>query len=1164
MREAFQFGVVGFLVLALAGCGSDGGGSGPVAPPAPTVASVTVTPAAISDLQIGDTAQLEAEVLGSDGAIMSGQTLTWSSSNQQVATVSSAGLVTATGGGSASITASVSGRTGQASVTAVPWKIADNAVVVDSTVMALLSDPTERANGIYRFQVAAGQTMPGIEAGDVLVGAQGGGFLRRVEAVSIAGDLVTANTVGGALVDVVEEGSFGVTVPMSLNTPASVAGSGGRATQWGPPVVTYMSPLVQASASGFQLTGNLCETIPGVTCPATIKELGISDGSIDFEPDLNISGSIVGGKVAAVELIGSGTLTFSGTLGIDISGALGLTEKGDLVKVTRWFLSSIGPVPVIGRVTLKLTLGIDLNVSGVAKLSAPWNASGSVELGSRWTSASGREDVFETSVSGGAEVENYEHKIAATAKLSVTPTLELILYELAGPSIGFGPFAEAKATLSDGSAGGFTCTLSKRMGLGGKFTFKFPGLQYPDPDNPDNPGSTLLPTYSADLPGVDFINEEFPCPFGDVAATVTTTGDAPDEDGYIVTVGADFKTVPTNGSVTLDGIGAGSREVTLKGVANQCTVGSNPRSVDITAGQTTNVSFLVECGETTGDLQVDLSTGGGGTDPDGFTVVVDGTQSQAVQANGSTTFAGLATGTRSVKLTGVAGNCTVEGNASQSADVMAGQTTVVSFAVNCLASDLTITTQTTGEQIDPNGYTVVVDGGEFSQGIGVNSTAAFSELQPGSHTVELTGVAPNCTVSGGNPRTIELEEGGTEVLFPVTCTVGGLVVEVSTQGDPEVSGYTVTVDGSESQSISKDGSVQFSTLSTGEHQVELANVPEKCAVLGENPRTVAVPGSITFQVDCNPLTGTIYYFRRSEEDDWQTTSIYAMNDDGTGVREVIPTVASLPEHVQQLAVSRDGTRLAYTVDVRVNNQWKKELWIAATDGSGAHRILDQESQIGLGSDSWSPDSKTLVLTLWTPGTNPIDGGLVTSIYGVFLVDAETGNRTAIPNTWGNCGGEIGWSPDGSEIALGCWSLNPVEPWQNPWSNQPDFGLLAAIAPDGSGFRAIIGGDFGWAGGAWSPDGQRIAVSSACECEYAGHIYTVESSTGIRRSVTTAADLGGQSPTWSPDGQRIAYQRSDSWIGSVTQEIFVIDADGTTPVNLTRTSTAHEMMPRWVR
>ena len=102
------------VIVGAAGCsGGDGGVTNP--PPPPTVASVTISPA-LADLAIGQAAELTATTLDADGNTLSGHPVTWSSSNNSVAIVSSTGLVTGLGEGSASITASSEGRSGSAQV----------------------------------------------------------------------------------------------------------------------------------------------------------------------------------------------------------------------------------------------------------------------------------------------------------------------------------------------------------------------------------------------------------------------------------------------------------------------------------------------------------------------------------------------------------------------------------------------------------------------------------------------------------------------------------------------------------------------------------------------------------------------------------------------------------------------------------------------------------------------------------------------------------------------------------------------------------------------------------------------------------------------------------------------------------------------------------------
>src|SRR5882762_1636776 len=98
--------------------------------------------------------------------------------------------------------------------------------------------------------------------------------------------------------------------------------------------------------------------------------------------------------------------------------------------------------------------------------------------------------------------------------------------------------------------------------------------------------------------------------------------------------------------------------------------------------------------------------------------------------------------------------------------------------------DLNVTTATTGSDPDPDGYTVTVDG-NTNQPIGSNGSVTFSGLPAGSHTVALSGVAPNCSVGGGASRTVTVPSGGTvTVAYSVSCTTppGDLQVTNSTVG----------------------------------------------------------------------------------------------------------------------------------------------------------------------------------------------------------------------------------------------------------------------------------------------------------------------------------------------------------------------------------------------
>src|SRR5690242_18182347 len=360
---------------------------------------------------------------------------------------------------------------------------------------------------------------------------------------------------------------------------------------------------------------------------------------------------------------------------------------------------------------------------------------------------------------------------------------------------------------------------------------------------------------------------------GDLTVSAVTTGLDLDPDGYTVTVdGAQSQALGVNASVTYTGLTAADHSVEISGVASNCTVSSaNPQTASVPAGATAHLTFDITCAAlppTTGDLKVTTSTTGSNLDPDGYTVSVDGGAGQPITINNSTgvTFTALTAGSHSVALSGVAANCAVSGGATQTVNITANQTATLAFAVTCAATTggISVTTNTGGSNLDPDGYTVSVDGGT-GQAIGINTTITLTSIPTGSRTVTLSGVASNCTVSGGNSQTTTVASGQTaSVTFSVTCaaTTGSLAVTTTTSGsnlDPD--GYTVAVDGGTGQAIGINTSFTFNGVATGSHTVTLSGVAGNCTVSGGNSQTTTVASgqtaTVTFSVTCAALTGSL-------------------------------------------------------------------------------------------------------------------------------------------------------------------------------------------------------------------------------------------------------------------------------------------------------------------
>src|SRR5882672_2445637 len=115
------------------------------------VASVTVSPASAS-VPEGQTVQLTATPKSANGNPLTGRTITWSSSNTSVATVSSSGLASGVVAGSATITATSEGQSGSSAITVTNVSVASvtvspaTASVVAGQTVQLTATPKD-ANG---------------------------------------------------------------------------------------------------------------------------------------------------------------------------------------------------------------------------------------------------------------------------------------------------------------------------------------------------------------------------------------------------------------------------------------------------------------------------------------------------------------------------------------------------------------------------------------------------------------------------------------------------------------------------------------------------------------------------------------------------------------------------------------------------------------------------------------------------------------------------------------------------------------------------------------------------------------------------------------------------------------------------------------------------------
>jgi Tol biopolymer transport system component/predicted Ser/Thr protein kinase len=293
--------------------------------------------------------------------------------------------------------------------------------------------------------------------------------------------------------------------------------------------------------------------------------------------------------------------------------------------------------------------------------------------------------------------------------------------------------------------------------------------------------------------------------------------------------------------------------------------------------------------------------------------------------------------------------------------------------------------------------------------------------------------------------------------------------------------------------------------------------------------------------------------------------------------------------------SPDGREIAYirhsVPDVRFTAGPSGRIHVVSPLGGAERQVSDFAAVTS--SLAWSPDGRWLVASAERrPGdTTPGAGAL-------HLISLETGETRAIttPQPLGYDSNPA-LSPDGTRLAYascGFWWLPPCDVqavslgadlvprgaprrlvrltervWSVAWSRDGRSVLYSAVPNTfnkGRLWRVDAAGDRPPGRLELAPQGAVFAAVSplqdrlAFTLERGGYASIYRFETGRSPSVALGATPGGDtSPSFSPDGRRIAFMSARAGEG---MEIWLADASGSNPVQLTRGPGSHQGSPRF--
>ncbi|TYP91292.1 protein of unknown function (DUF5050) [Fodinibius salinus] len=318
-----------------------------------------------------------------------------------------------------------------------------------------------------------------------------------------------------------------------------------------------------------------------------------------------------------------------------------------------------------------------------------------------------------------------------------------------------------------------------------------------------------------------------------------------------------------------------------------------------------------------------------------------------------------------------------------------------------------VTTNSTGDDIDADGYTV--NAGGTSQSVSASGTVTLAGLSEGDVDAQLSGVAGNCSVSGSNPQTVTITAGDTtSTSFAVSC-----------------------------QTVA-DGQIAFTSGRDGDGEVFLMNTD------GSSPTKLTDNSDADFAGPISP-TGTKIAFVSNRGGSGY--HLYVMDADGSNIQQLTSSGAQVVL-TGGVSWSPDGSSLAF-VDGRSGNN---EIYTIGADGSGEQRLTNNSAADNF--PHWSPDGSKVLYTSATDGDQEI-----------YTMNPDgTGRQQLTTDTDANLTPR--WSADGSKIAFSSdrsgnnelYTMNTDGTGVQQVTSDPGTDIYPSWSPDGSELAFYTGRD----------------------------------------------------------------------------------------------------------
>ena len=490
--------------------------------------------------------------------------------------------------------------------------------------------------------------------------------------------------------------------------------------------------------------------------------------------------------------------------------------------------------------------------------------------------------------------------------------------------------------------------------------------------------------------------------------------------------------------------------------------------------------------------------------------------------------------------------------------------------------DIQVAVTTTGADLDPDGYAIALDGAT-PRPIAINGTMTLSGLSTGSHTLVLSGLSSNCTLSGPNSRQIMIASHETaQVSFAVAC-VALASIDIAGVWDWTEQYVNPICHDTGTYAFTQSGA----TFTGRSDQVGSCETPNGPA---DNTRSADLvsagqvgAGTVTFQVGSNAFCFYTATITGNPPDRLSGTTTCGAS---TGTWEAVRgqpvariTVTPSPDTVLEGATVQLAVQLWDAAGHRV---FRTVVW---SSDKPAVAVVSDSGKVTTASAGTATITATAVgasssvqviveragtarITTATTGVDvdldgyrayvdgSWDGSQAVGINGtVLLTRIKPGSRSILLGQVASNCTVTGTNPVAITVAGGdtipvAFRVACVRTQRIAFASSYNGGIYVMSANGADAARLTSSATYTEYGHpTWSPDGARIAFQSARDGNEEVYVMASDGS-GVARLSNNAAFDG--EPAWSPDGTKIAFQSTRDG----NAQIYVMNPDGSGVTRLT--------------